>query len=49
MSHALKGNIDLAVKPGGEQGKMKSISIPINTRFVGEGVKFERIRRITGC
>lgn len=27
---------------------MKSISMPINTRFVGEGVKFERIRRITG-
>ena len=28
--------------------KMESISMPINTRFVGEGVKFERIRRITG-
>ena len=27
---------------------MKSICIPNKTRFVGKGVKFERIRRITG-
>jgi ribonucleoside-triphosphate reductase len=27
---------------------MKSIGIPIKTYFIGEGVKFERIRRITG-
>lgn len=27
---------------------MTSICIPNKTHFVGEGVKFERIRRITG-
>lgn len=27
---------------------MKSICIPNKTHFVGKGVKFERIRRITG-
>lgn len=27
---------------------MTSIGIPIKTYFIGEGVKFERIRRITG-
>lgn len=27
---------------------MKSIGIPIKTIFIGKGVKFERIRRITG-
>lgn len=27
---------------------MKSIGIPIKTYFIGKGVKFERIRRITG-
>ena len=27
---------------------MKSICMPNKMRFVGEGVKFERIRRITG-
>jgi hypothetical protein len=32
-----------------EVKKMKSIGIPNKMRFVGEGVKFERIRRITGC
>lgn len=29
--------------------KMKSIHMPNKMRFVGKGVKFERIRRITGC
>lgn len=29
--------------------KVKSICIPNKMRFVGKGVKFERIRRITGC
>jgi len=28
--------------------KMKSIHMPNKTRFIGKGVKFERIRRITG-
>ena len=27
---------------------MKSICIPNKMRFIGKGVKFERIRRITG-
>lgn len=27
---------------------MKSIGIPNKMRFIGKGVKFERIRRITG-
>ena len=27
---------------------MKSICIPNRIRFIGKGVKFERIRRITG-
>lgn len=27
---------------------MKSVGIPIKIRYIGKGVKFERIRRITG-
>jgi hypothetical protein len=30
------------------EGKMESICIPNKTIFIGKGVKFERIRRITG-
>lgn len=27
---------------------MKSVGIPIKIRYIGKGVKFERIRRVTG-
>ena len=35
-------------RPRGLEEKMKSICMPKKMHFVGKGVKFERIRRITG-